>query len=155
MRRILVDTSYLLAIANPRDPLHDVAVAASAEAESAGLIVTNLVIVEVLNYFSGRGARLRALAAEMADAMATSGSVTHCSVDSYFQGAFALYRQSEDKDWSFRDCLSFVVMQDFGVREALTYDRNFEQAGFVALLRHPKTYDSVERAGNVARASLA
>jgi hypothetical protein len=31
-------------------------------------------------------------------------------------------------------CISFVVMQDEGVGEALTGDRHFEQAGFKALL---------------------
>jgi hypothetical protein len=34
------------------------------------------------------------------------------------------------------DCLSSVVMGDLGVTEALTGDRHFQQAGFVALLAH-------------------
>ena len=33
------------------------------------------------------------------------------------------------------DCLSFVVMRDEGISQALTGDRNFEQAGFTALLK--------------------
>jgi len=32
------------------------------------------------------------------------------------------------------DCISFVVMERFGLREALTGDRYFEQAGYAALL---------------------
>jgi len=31
--------------------------------------------------------------------------------------------------------LSFVVMTDAGLKEALTGDRHFEQAGFMALLK--------------------
>lgn len=42
-----------------------------------------------------------------------------------------------NKDWSLTDCISFVVMQREGIDEALTGDRNFEQAGFKALLRQP------------------
>jgi uncharacterized protein len=38
-----------------------------------------------------------------------------------------------DKDWSLTDCISFVVMKDEGIREALTGDRHFTQAGFVPL----------------------
>jgi uncharacterized protein len=40
-----------------------------------------------------------------------------------------------DKDWSLTDCISFVVMEDERIQEALTGDRDFEQAGFVALLK--------------------
>lgn len=33
------------------------------------------------------------------------------------------------------DCVSFIVMQERGITEALTTDEHFEQAGFRALLR--------------------
>jgi len=33
------------------------------------------------------------------------------------------------------DCISFVVMEESGITEALTGDHHFEQAGFVTLLR--------------------
>ena len=45
-----------------------------------------------------------------------------------------LYRHRKDKDWSLTDCISFAAMTDEGLTEALTADRHFEQAGFVALL---------------------
>lgn len=34
----------------------------------------------------------------------------------------------------FTDCISFVVMQDHGLSEALTADHHFDQAGFKVLL---------------------
>ena len=40
-----------------------------------------------------------------------------------------------DKDLALTDCISFVVMEDEGITEALTADRHFEQAGFTALLK--------------------
>jgi predicted nucleic acid-binding protein len=46
----------------------------------------------------------------------------------------ALYRGRQDKDWGLTDCLSFALMEQEGVREALTADVHFRQAGFVALL---------------------
>ena len=45
-----------------------------------------------------------------------------------------LYRERTDKEWPLTDCISFVVMQDHGLSEALTADHHFEQAGFKALL---------------------
>ncbi len=46
-----------------------------------------------------------------------------------------LYGNRPDKSWSLTDCISFVVMDRRGIRDALTNDRHFEQAGFKALLR--------------------
>jgi predicted nucleic acid-binding protein len=40
-----------------------------------------------------------------------------------------------DKRWTLTDCVSFVIMRERYVSEALTGDKHFEQAGFVALLK--------------------
>jgi len=40
-----------------------------------------------------------------------------------------------DKQYSFCDAISFVLMRRRGVREALTTDHHFEQEGFTRLLR--------------------
>lgn len=52
-----------------------------------------------------------------------------------FDAGVRLYRERPDKDWSLTDCISFVAMEERGIREALTGDHHFEQAGFVALLK--------------------
>lgn len=54
--------------------------------------------------------------------------------DALFQRGLALYDERPDKKWSLTDCISFVVMKDEGLTEALTGDGHFEQSGFVALL---------------------
>ncbi len=46
-----------------------------------------------------------------------------------------LYARRPDKAWSLTDCISFVVMGERGLAEALTGDHHFEQAGYRALLR--------------------
>ena len=45
-----------------------------------------------------------------------------------------LFGARPDKDWSLTDCISFAVMRERELTEALTADGNFTQAGFVALL---------------------
>jgi predicted nucleic acid-binding protein len=43
--------------------------------------------------------------------------------------------RTSDKPSSLTDCISFVVTREIGMNEALTGDRHFEQAGFIALLK--------------------
>jgi hypothetical protein len=45
----------------------------------------------------------------------------------------ALCADRPDKGWSLTDCISFVVMQDASLAEALTGGRHFAQAGFRAI----------------------
>jgi hypothetical protein len=46
-----------------------------------------------------------------------------------------MYHQHADKRWTLTDCVSFVIMRERKVTDALTGDRHFEQAGFAALLK--------------------
>ena len=52
------------------------------------------------------------------------------------EAAIRLFSGRLDKDWSLTDCLSFVVMERRDIRDALTADHHFEQAGFRAVLSH-------------------
>jgi uncharacterized protein len=51
-----------------------------------------------------------------------------------FEAGVSLFAERSDKDWTLTDCMSFVVMREYGITEALTGDRHFQQAGFTALL---------------------
>jgi len=51
-----------------------------------------------------------------------------------FDRGCQLYLSRLDKEWSLTDCISFVVMRERGLSDALTSDNHFEQAGFRALM---------------------
>jgi len=40
-------------------------------------------------------------------------------------------RFNVDKQWSFTDCVSYVVMKQNEIEEAFAFDHHFEQMGFV------------------------
>jgi uncharacterized protein len=63
-----------------------------------------------------------------------SVTVVTVSIELLAEGR-ALYANRPDKEWSLTDCISFVVMHERGLQEALTADHHFAQAGFVTLLR--------------------
>ncbi len=58
--------------------------------------------------------------------------------DLFAQG-IELYAQRRDKEWSLTDCLSFIVMRQYGLTDAPTADRHFEQAVFTAVLQREKS----------------
>jgi predicted nucleic acid-binding protein len=58
------------------------------------------------------------------------------SVDAkLFDRAVSLYSARPDKEWGLTDCISFVLMSERGIAQALTTDRHFEQAGFLNVLK--------------------
>jgi predicted nucleic acid-binding protein len=61
----------------------------------------------------------------------TSPSVQFIHIDeALFYEGWQYLRQHKDKTYSLTDCISFVVMNRFGIQIALTFDRHFSQAGF-------------------------
>ena len=63
-------------------------------------------------------------------------SIVPCTSDLFARG-IALFSSRMDKAWTLTDCVSFVVMHEYGISEALTGDHHFEQAGFNILLGKP------------------
>lgn len=81
------------------------------------------------------GSRARRTCAAFLRELGTA-SDTRITPDSLalFQRGLAFYEERPDKAWSLTDCISFLVMSDEGMSEALTGDHHFEQAGFTRLL---------------------
>ncbi len=51
----------------------------------------------------------------------------------WIEAAWVLFKRYGDKDFSFTDCTSFVLMRKLGLREAPAFDGHFTQAGFAEL----------------------
>jgi predicted nucleic acid-binding protein len=95
-----------------------------------------MVLVEVLNDFSKRGDYLRKLATDFIDTLENHPNITVIPQTSeQYQKGLELYKQRPDKAWSITDCVSFIIMEDREIYEALAYDQHFQQAGFMALLK--------------------
>ena len=133
MSEVFVDSFYLLALLNRRDAAHRRAVRFS-ETARVRLVTTGFVLTEVADALCDRVQRQNVV--HMFD---TVRSDPHYVMMPASQGlldrGFEMYRRRLDKDWSLTDCISFVVMRERGITEALTADHHFQQAGFVALLR--------------------
>jgi hypothetical protein len=79
--------------------------------------------------------KYRAAAIQLLESLETDPSVEVILLtNSLYELAFNLFKQREDKEWGLVDCISFIVMQDRGITDALTTDTHFQQAGFRVLL---------------------
>ena len=129
---ILLDTSYLIALFDARDGLHARAMAWS-EAVNEPLLVTEYVLWETVNAFSHPADRAKAHALVALVRAEPDYEVLKAGGE-VFEAGLALHRARPDKGWSLTDCISFVVMEQQGLTEALTADHHFTQAGFHVLL---------------------
>ena len=130
---LFADTFYFLAPVHADDTAHERALRL-AKARTDAIITTVWVLTEVADALAAPSMRAtfpRLLASLCADPACT---IVPPSSDLFERGA-ALYSDRPDKSWSLTDCISFVVMQEGGITQALTGDRHFEQAGFTALLK--------------------
>jgi len=135
MKLVFADTSYWLALISVDDHLHSRVVKITEELSGAQFVSSEMVFTELLNSAS-RTRRLRSGAAELLDYARNEPRILVIPQSpAQFDAALVRYKQATDKEWSLTDCASFVIMQERGIRQALTHDRHFEQAGFEALLR--------------------
>ena len=136
MRTVFADSGYWIAMYSPSDERYLEARAITAGLGPSRIVTSQMVLVEFLNYMSGRGMRLREEAMSVVTRLTHTQSVeivpqTQDQVDE----AAARYSSRPDQGWSLTDCASFILMERLNILEALAHDRDFKQAGFVALLR--------------------
>lgn len=99
------------------------------------LHTTDEVLCELLNYFAEKGSHLRQKAVGLVRRLLKQTPVrVHPQTRDTFNNALELYEDRADKGFSLVDCVSFQCMERLGIKEALTNDHHFEQAGFRALL---------------------
>lgn len=135
MEEWFVDTTFLVARFNLRDTNHKSALSllrdlAEGKAGTFRLVTTDYVFDEMVTAILARTGR-QGLAAEAGRAILGS-KAWRLEVLSRqdFERGWTLFLERKDKRWSFTDCTSFAFMEHRGFKKALSFDRNFAQAGF-------------------------
>ena len=130
---VFADTFALIAWLNPCDDAHAL-VTAYLNGFTGRLVTTEWVLMELADALSAPTARstvvafLQAVRADpLFDVIGYDPAV--------YRAGFDLFAARPDKAWSLTDCISFAVMTERGLFEALTADHHFEQAGFRAVFK--------------------
>ena len=133
MKTVFIDTSHLLALALNQDAHHEIALRLQLSYEGR-MVTTDYVLVEFADALCG--GKLRSLAIQGIEELLGDPLVDVVPANrQILASGMGLFRSRLDKGWSLTDCMSFVVMKERDIAEALTTDHHFEQAGFKALLR--------------------
>ena len=98
------------------------------------MLTSRAVFMEIGNALSKL--RYRAAAVEILNALEADPNIEIIPLsEALYHRAFELFLNRSDKEWGLTDCLSYILMQERGLTEALTADDHFRQAGFTVLLR--------------------
>ncbi len=129
-------TSGFFALLNSDDPQHNAAheLAVKQTAAGRGSVTTDAVVGECCTLLVAR--KKPHLVAKFLDFTEQTGALNVVHLDAMLIGETkAFLRRHLGHAYSFVDCASFVVMQRLGLRDAVTADDHFREAGFTALLR--------------------
>jgi uncharacterized protein len=131
VKTVFGDAYYFLALLNDRDQ-HASRVRTFSDTFRARIVTTEFVLIETADALAGTGQRsvIRDYFRHIAALPVVE--ILNASHDLFDRG-LTYYHRHADKGWSLMDCISFVVMRDLSITEALTGDHHFQQAGFEAL----------------------
>jgi predicted nucleic acid-binding protein len=115
---------------------------------SGQLLTTRWVLMDVADGFAS--SRMRSEVRRLFEKMEGEVQITIIKpAESLYRRGLELYDARPDKEWSLTDCISFVVMADEGLTEALAGDGHFTKAGFKALLVKSRTVADRRRGGGL------
>ncbi len=130
---MLIDTSGFLCLHNKAERQHNLA--NKVNTESRIRVTTNYILAEYVALAIVRRLSQKKIAA-FSEEILDDNSVQIVWIDEELHSsAVELLRKREDKTYSLCDAVSFVVMREREITDALTTDKHFEQEGFVRLLK--------------------
>jgi len=127
-QRYFADTFYMIALLSPRDARHHEA-NRMARSLTGEVVTTEAVLIELADALCSPRDRLRT-AAFIEKLRAGENTLIRPLEGELLKRSLDFYKSRQDKEWGLTDCISFVVMQEEGITEALTGDEHFRQAGF-------------------------
>ena len=131
--RLFLDTVFIQAILNQDDQYHQTALKLLPRVKKAREVwLTEAILMEVgnaLSYFN----RQKVVDFIRQCYQTNNMRVVNITTELFEQGLM-LYGSRLDKTWGLVDCISFTVMQQQGLIDAVTSEQHFIQAEFRALL---------------------
>jgi uncharacterized protein len=131
---VFVDATHWIALLHPKDNNHERAKGIEGKIGSMPRWTTELILIEILDYFADRGEHFRMMAINAVEVLRKHPHIRIITLsETAFDSALAEFATFRDKGWSITDCASFLAMRQRGINMAATFDSHFEQARFVPI----------------------
>lgn len=137
MTTFFVDSCAWLALFDRADKYHAIASSEFRKLHTSRLklITSDYILDETLTLLRYRCNHRIAL--DFGNWVQASNNVKIVQVDQQlWQAAWQMFQDYSDKAWAFTDCTSFILMQEFDLSTAFTFDRHFKQAGLICWPNH-------------------
>lgn len=132
MKAVFGDTFFFLALINADDAAHKPATQFIREARLP-IVTTAWILTELGDGLAKKANRSTYL--RLIQSIESNPRLKYIPAsEDLFQAGLEIFRTRPDKGWGLTDCISFAVMEQLGITDALTGDQHFVQAGFRALL---------------------
>ena len=130
---VFVDTSFLVAFYNKRDKNNQKARNFISESDkNMAFLISDYIFDEVLTVLLVRGGK--SLSIEAGRKILEDQRIGLLQIDEeIFQKAWLIYQGFEDKEWSFTDCVSYVLMKNLCIDTGASFDDHFNQFGFITV----------------------
>jgi len=132
--KIFVDTSGWVALFNRKDKCYLEAVKLwnALSKEKAYIYTTNYIIDETITLIRRRAGFQ--ISVKTGDSLFESRTIKKITITQAIEkSTWKIYKKFSDKEFSFTDCTSFVVMEENKIDAAFALDKNFVQYGFKVL----------------------
>jgi len=135
-RAVFADSAYWIAIINPHDQWHSLAMQAKKNLGDARLVTTDAVLTEFLTSFSAYGYHFRKLVVSAVRKIMNNPNINFIpQTRTLFLEGLERYDIQANTKYSLQDSMSMVIMRRESITEILTSDHDFEQEGFVILMK--------------------
>jgi len=135
MKKVFIDTNAFIALYYRRDQFNSLATKIHHELlKENDYVTSNYVIDETITGLVMKSEHLEAI--QFFENLKKSSFIDVIYINEILEHeAFNILKKYSDKNFSFTDCTSFLIMKQFKIKTAFTNDHHFEQMGFEILIK--------------------
>ncbi|MEQ8189459.1 MAG: PIN domain-containing protein [Candidatus Eremiobacterota bacterium] len=132
IERVFFDTGAIYAYMNIKDHNHN-KIKSFIDGIKGKLVITNYIFDEIITLIMSRTGHK--IAVKAGNLLLNSSQIYQYWINQNDEkDGWKLFLDRDDKEYSFTDCISFVVMRKLNIKKCLTTDKHFRQEGFEIII---------------------